>query len=958
MLESITINLPFNSKGHILEIGGGDIPLFRPNFDMRELPTVDIVGNLEEPWPIADESFDGVFGKFVIEHVSWRKIPFFVSECYRILKPGGAVMMISPNTLEQCKEIVKLGDISTNCASLIFGGQEEPGWNEHKAAFSPNYAQTVFKLGGFSDVRTEPWPGTIWTGAKTDMTIIAFKSQHSPHVTGNRFEWMLSKIKASESIIDLGSGPDGAWGMRGFNVTTVDDNPEFHPNIVSRIEEVQLPDKTFDVAILAECLEHNDDPMPLLKSAERLAKKRIIITVPYEAHWSKNLTPFKNTGHKKFYTPELLTQELEKLGYDFTVEEIITDITYPDSRPAEHWSWVGAIINLEVKKVNNPYKEPEDTLKLKPTLPNRVKLNLGSFTVMARNWLNVDILDLTEYARQNSYLFKQHDVTTGIPCDSNSVDAIVSSHLLEHLTRKDGLKLLTECFRILKPGGILRVAIPDAKILARYYANSYNGDTSFKKQFGYNEGVKSATDEAEAFWNIVIAGHSTAYDAGAVEKLMTDIGFIDVLAMEAGISRDKDIQSETTDMYQDHTSYIEGIKPRTLTTLLDNPVAKKVAQDVFTSLEAESDSEKTARRIQSLTDSIPKTVSPLNIGLISTTFFGCPPKGYSGLEMVVWDLAEGLAELGHKVRLFAPEGSKAPTNGELVITGPALQTVNVDWIAAEESINQVVAKYSKDLDILHGHNWFGFEYSLHGTGPKICHTHHGHINPQWWLQSPPPYKLNFIAISKWMKSLYSRQGITNEFVYNGLDLSRYPFSENKGDRLLYVGRISKFKQPHVAIELAKKLKLGLDIVGGTFVDDQAYVEDIKKACDGKQITFNPDVTHEEKIKFMQTAKCLVFPSAMGEPFGLVAAETMACGTPVLALNDGAIGEVVNTGVTGFVCNSTNELINSVEKLESLYKTLNVPNACRVRSLTMFSRKIMAENYVKAYRQMLTPGGEW
>jgi glycosyltransferase involved in cell wall biosynthesis/predicted SAM-dependent methyltransferase len=798
-MTATNIDSPFLDGSVVLEIGGGDNPLFRPNFDMRKLPTVDIVGNLEDTWPINSEAFDGVFGKFVIEHISWRYLPHFVSECYRVLKVGGSVMMVGPNTLEQCKEITKRNNISIDESSMIFGGQEEPGWNEHKAAFSPEYAIELFKGAGFDRIDVKPWPMAV-----TDMIIYAWKDKPSK----DNSPWLIEMDKKMQNHL----------------------------------------------------------------------------------------------ATKQNYSPKM------RLG---TSTAAVTGMTYT------------AMNDCYAKISSGTFKSPEIT-----------KLNIGSFTVMIHDWLNLDILDMKPFANQNGFIFKQCDVTKGLPFDSNSINLISSSHLLEHISRADGFKFLQECFRVMKSDGVIRIAIPDVYKISHGYSDSSN---SFKEIYKENVGVQIAEDDTEAFWNFMTAGHVTAYKADDVVRKLKDAGFIDVTIQSPGKSMSKVIANEVNDMYPDHSSYIEGRKPHPKPTSSYIPPVNN-----STLIITSNESIKTVDR-------------PLNIGLISTAFFGCPPPGYSGLEQVVWDLACGLSELGHNVRLFAPEGSQTPPNGELVVTTKALNTVGVDWIEAEANINSVVATYCRNLDILHGHNWFGMEYNFHGTGPKICHTHHGHLNPQWWLSSKPPYKLNFIAISKWMKSQYEAQGISSEYVYNGIDLSRYVYQENKGDRLLYVGRISRFKQPHIAIGIAKALNVGLDVVGGTFVDDENYLKMIKDLCDGKQITFNPDVTHDVKVKFMQNAKCLLFPSAMGEPFGLVAAEAMACGTPVIALNDGAISEVVNNASTGYVCKDTTEMIEKYKLL--IASDRNWANACRTRSLTMFSRKIMAENYVRLYRKMLA-GEEW
>lgn len=154
----------------ILELGGGDTPFWHPNMDTRPLPTVDIVANLEEPFPIPDESYNGVFGNYILEHISWRSVPKFVSECNRILKPGGKAVFLVPNTLEQCKLAVETDMWTDEISCMLFGGQDFSD-NTHKNAISPNYAIGLFKQCGFYDVIVHAHPVT-----PTDMIIEAVKS--------------------------------------------------------------------------------------------------------------------------------------------------------------------------------------------------------------------------------------------------------------------------------------------------------------------------------------------------------------------------------------------------------------------------------------------------------------------------------------------------------------------------------------------------------------------------------------------------------------------------------------------------------------------------------------------------------------------------------------------------------------------------------------------------------------
>jgi predicted SAM-dependent methyltransferase/glycosyltransferase involved in cell wall biosynthesis len=734
--EKIVANLqlPFKNTDKVLEVGCGETPLMHTDnwktMDYRKLPNIDFVGDLEQKWPVEDNSFDGIYGTFVIEHMTWRKTPFFISECFRVLKPGGHVYMVGPNTLEQCKAIVAKGDITITESAMIFGGQDEGGWNAHKAAFSPNFAIKLFAEAGFKDIKVEPWIGAI-----TDMVITASKEN--------------------------------------------------------------------------------------------------IMTIPYDS----------------------------------------------------------------------------------------IKLNIGSFTVMSKGWVNCDILDLKDYANKNGFVFDQFDASKKIPYHDNSVSLIVASHFLEHLDRAEGAKFLEECFRVLKINGIIRITVPDAKILAKYYLED-------KIQSVDNEEIKKL-DSVSAFVHMLVGGHKTVYDMESLFAMMS--GFSNLTVRKPGESGSSEIQSETKDMYPDHSIYVEGTK-------IEHPAMYKTVDVPMIKVSEKNDHIEVKDK--------------LRIGLISTQFFGVPPTGYSGLERVVWDLAMGLSKLGHYVRIFGPEGSKNVPNGSVVITGPAYDTVKSNWEQAEKLGYEVCKDKLDDLDIVHGHNWFGIEYASRIKNPKIkiCHTHHGHMDPGYWLHSRPPFMLNFIGISKFMQKEYISQGMNSEYAYNGVDMTKYKFKENKGDRLIFIGRLDTFKQPHVAINVAKRLGMTLDIFGGSFVQDKKYLEDIKALCDGKQIVMHLDASQGEKVQYLQDAKCLLFPSKMLEPFGLVAIEAMACGTPVVALDDGAIREVI--GEKALIAKDEDQMVEMVSDVNR-YPHVDLRKFVNDR----YSQVASAEQYVKLYQKILV-GEEW
>jgi predicted SAM-dependent methyltransferase len=141
----------------VCELGGGENPELHPNVDYRAMPSVDIVANLEEPLPLLSNDYDYVLSKFVIEHMSWRKVNGFIKEIHRILRVGGRVVIITANLKEQARLIATKEVWDGTESALVFGGQEYEG-NYHKCGFSSELLVKLFREVGFSSVVAYPLP--------------------------------------------------------------------------------------------------------------------------------------------------------------------------------------------------------------------------------------------------------------------------------------------------------------------------------------------------------------------------------------------------------------------------------------------------------------------------------------------------------------------------------------------------------------------------------------------------------------------------------------------------------------------------------------------------------------------------------------------------------------------------------------------------------------------------------
>jgi glycosyltransferase involved in cell wall biosynthesis len=182
---------------------------------------------------------------------------------------------------------------------------------------------------------------------------------------------------------------------------------------------------------------------------------------------------------------------------------------------------------------------------------------------------------------------------------------------------------------------------------------------------------------------------------------------------------------------------------------------------------------------------------------------------------------------------------------------------------------------------------------------------------------------------------------------HGLDLADYPFRAAKEDFLLFLGRIYPDKGLHTAIRLAREAGTRLLIAGPVFEPDLPYFDArIRAQLDGEQIVYLGPADHARKVDLMQRAKALVLPLEVDETFGLAMIEAMACGTPVLAYDRGAVPEVVAQGETGFAVRTYEELRESLPRLATLD-----PHRCRAHVAQNFSRDAMVAAYLQLYDEV-------
>ena len=183
-------------------------------------------------------------------------------------------------------------------------------------------------------------------------------------------------------------------------------------------------------------------------------------------------------------------------------------------------------------------------------------------------------------------------------------------------------------------------------------------------------------------------------------------------------------------------------------------------------------------------------------------------------------------------------------------------------------------------------------------------------------------------------------------IYNGLEMEDYPFSDTDDGYLLFVGRISKEKGLHHAINVAEALDLKLIIAAKADKADEEYFEKIKPRFKGK-IEWIGEVDGKRRNELFSRALCSLHPVEWPEPFGLTLIEAMACGCPVVAFDRGSIPEIIQDRITGFVVGDENEMAVAVRNIRSISRV-----ECREYALKNFNSKRMVDQYESIYQKIL------
>jgi len=339
----------------------------------------------------------------------------------------------------------------------------------------------------------------------------------------------------------------------------------------------------------------------------------------------------------------------------------------------------------------------------------------------------------------------------------------------------------------------------------------------------------------------------------------------------------------------------------------------------------------------------------VRIAQLAANVESVPPKGYGGTEVIVNLLTEALVERGHDVTLFASGDSQ--TKGRLIsVVDSSLRTnekyLPRQWQSFDIQLLLKLKSMQAEFDIVHNHMGYQALPVLSDLTVPTVTTLHNPIKPYNFPIFKEFKNLPYVAISNAYKQLnYGDLLNYVATIYNGIDLDLYPHPrENARTYLLFLGRICHDKGTREAIAMARTLGIALKIAGKVDEPDRSYFEEVIKPQLNNSVEYVGEVDHAEKCRLYVGAIALIHAINFDEPFGLTIVESLACGTPVMALARGSIPELLAHGKVAIIAKTKDELLARFAEIKEISG-----QDCRNHVEAGFSKECMVQEYERLYR---------
>ena len=334
----------------------------------------------------------------------------------------------------------------------------------------------------------------------------------------------------------------------------------------------------------------------------------------------------------------------------------------------------------------------------------------------------------------------------------------------------------------------------------------------------------------------------------------------------------------------------------------------------------------------------------MKIAILSPVAWRTPPRKYGPWEQVASNITEGMIENGIDVTLFATGDSITKGKLEYICERPYSEDADLDPKVWECLHISHLMEQADKFDLIHNNfDFLPLTYSRLIKPPMVT-TIHG-FSSQKILAVYKKYNRtnHYVSISNSDRSPELDYSAT---IYNGINTNEFTFQSEPKDYLLFFGRIHPEKGTSESIQIAKKSGRQL-IISGLIQHQEYFDNKIKPFINNNDVVYTGNSGPMERDKLLGEAYALLHPISFEEPFGLSVAESMLCGTPVIAFDKGAMPELILNGKTGFLVNSINEALKAVNDIKSIDRKY-----CREYAASKFSRQKMIEGYLEVYRNVL------
>jgi glycosyltransferase involved in cell wall biosynthesis len=343
-----------------------------------------------------------------------------------------------------------------------------------------------------------------------------------------------------------------------------------------------------------------------------------------------------------------------------------------------------------------------------------------------------------------------------------------------------------------------------------------------------------------------------------------------------------------------------------------------------------------------------RPMSSLRVAMLAPPWIPVPAPAYGGIEEVVRLLCDGLVARGHQVTLFAPPGSRSSARVDSPLGEPHPQEIQSARVEADHVARAFAAIEADGFDVVHDHTGFVALAMADRIDTRLVHTLHGPFDEDTYaFYREHGHKAQLVALSEYQRDAAPPEAGTPAVIPNPLAVDEWPFSADKDDFVLWIGRMSPDKGPHRAIDAARRAGVRLVLAGPVQQGQEGFfAEEVEPQLADDGIEYIGEADAARKRELYCRARGLLMPIRWAEPFGLVMVEAMACGTPVIAYPEGSAPELVRDGQTGFVVEDEGGMAEAIGRLGEID-----PARCREITDERFGVDTVVDRYEQVYREV-------